>query len=197
MATNKQPWVRFFPSDWLAGTRGLSATESGVYISLVCLMYESRAALPRDDTRHARLCGLPLVGYRRALGTLIALGKVMEDDGALWNDRVAVELQNTIEKSEAARQSAEARWSKRPNQNKGDGDANAVRPQSVRNANHNHTIPPKSPRGDFEVIREGDALVPAIEAIRGKRLIFGTKSTATVTRAEYEQAVASLLNPKP
>lgn len=40
------------------------------------------------------------------------------------------------------------------------------------------------------ILREGDPLIPAIERIRGKRIIFGTKGTTTVTPAELEQARA-------
>lgn len=197
MAANKEPWVRWFPSDWLGGTRGLTAAETGVYVTLVCLMYENRAPLPREDARQARQCGLPLVSFRKTLATLIDLGKIAEADGTLWNDRVAVELQNTIEKSEAARQSAGARWEKNKGK-QGDTDASAVRRQSGRNANHNHTNPPKSPKGDFVLptIREGDPLVPWIEKIRGRPILWGTSSTTTVT-AEILEAAKALRDAPP
>ena len=38
---SESPWIKFYPSDWLAGTRGMSATEAGVYINLIAMMYES------------------------------------------------------------------------------------------------------------------------------------------------------------
>ncbi len=49
--------VAFYPSDWLAGTRGLSDAETGVYITLIARMYEMAGPIERDDNRLARLCG--------------------------------------------------------------------------------------------------------------------------------------------
>jgi hypothetical protein len=41
------------------------------------------------------------------------------------------------------------------------------------------------------VLRQGDPLIPVVERIRGKPIIFGTKGTTTVTPAELEQARAA------
>lgn len=41
---------------------------------------------------------------------------------------------------------------------------------------------------DLPVLRADDPLVPVIERMRGKPIIFGTKGTTTVTPAELEQA---------
>ena len=49
--------VPFYPSDWLAGTRGLSDSETGVYITLIARMYEMAGPIERDDDRLSRLCG--------------------------------------------------------------------------------------------------------------------------------------------
>lgn len=39
------PWVKFWPSDWLAGTSGLTAAERGVYITILALIYEQRGGV--------------------------------------------------------------------------------------------------------------------------------------------------------
>lgn len=78
------PWFKFYPSDWLAGTRGLSAAETGVYITLISMMHEREAPLDMDDTRLARLCGLPARNFRRAIEALMDQGKLVKMDGGLW-----------------------------------------------------------------------------------------------------------------
>ena len=107
------PWFRFFPSDWLSGTSGLSAAERGVYITLIAMMYDFGGPIKRDDERLARRCGLPIVGFRRALQSLIDEGKINFDGGDLSNERAKREV---IEReSYSVRQSGRATsgWEKR------------------------------------------------------------------------------------
>jgi uncharacterized protein YdaU (DUF1376 family) len=87
-----QPWFRFFPNDWLSGVAGLSAAERGVYVTLLALMYDASGPIFRDDGRLARRCGLPKAGFKRALDSLIADGKVSNDCGFLFNERAKNEL---------------------------------------------------------------------------------------------------------
>lgn len=47
---------------------------------------------------------------------------------------------------------------------------------------------PAKPAVTLPVLRQDDPLVPVIEKLRGKPIIFGTKGTTTVTPAEIEQA---------
>ena len=132
---SEMPWVRFFPSDWLAGTRGMSAVETGIYITLVATMYERGEPVPEDHKRLARLCGASNSAFKAALDTLIAEGKITRVDGGLWNNRVGRESEMRSEKSEVGRQSAKARWGTKDSKNNANGDANASETQSERNAN--------------------------------------------------------------
>lgn len=124
------PWVRFFPSDWLAGTRGMSAAETGVYITLIALMYERTAPIERDDARLARLCGLPTVTFRTILATLIEQKKVTMVDGNLWGRRVGMEVEIRKGRSQKAREAASAKHQ----QNQHSLSANASAGQSVSSA---------------------------------------------------------------
>jgi hypothetical protein len=45
-----------------------------------------------------------------------------------------------------------------------------------------------SQAASLPILREGDPLIPIIEKLRGKAIIFGTKGTTTVTPAELERA---------
>lgn len=119
------PYIAFYPSDWLGGTRGLSAHETGVYITLVCMMYEAEGAIAHADERLARACGTTVPLFRKALASLINGGKIIAEDGTLWNDRVERELEKRTEKMENARNSAKARW-KKTKEDQGPSSADAV-----------------------------------------------------------------------
>lgn len=131
----KMPWVRFFPSDWLGGTRGMSAVETGVYITLIATMYERGAPIPEDHARLARLCGASNSAFKSALATLIDEGKISRVDAGLWNDRVEKEQVYLSEKSEVGSRAANARWGNKDNKNNGYDDANALPAQCQGNAN--------------------------------------------------------------
>lgn len=142
MAAN--PWIRFFPSDWLAGTRGMTAAESGIYITLIAMMYERGGGVPNDPARLARLCGASNSAFRKALDTLLSEGKLTDEDGLLVNNRVVEELSYSREKQDLARQAAESRWGKKPNKNNDGSDADAKRAQSDGNAIQNQNQKKKS-----------------------------------------------------
>lgn len=79
----EQPFIKFYPSDFLGGTSGLSPAERGVYITLLCLIYEADGPIKRDDSRLARCCGAPKAAFQRTLEALIDQGKIVEGDGML------------------------------------------------------------------------------------------------------------------
>lgn len=114
----KMPWVRFFPSDWLAGTRGMSAVETGIYITLIATMYERGEPIPEDCARLARLCGASNSAFKKALDTLIEDGKITRTERGLWNDRVEKEQVYLWEKSEVGKRAGKASAEKRK-QNQG------------------------------------------------------------------------------
>lgn len=109
---HKQPYVRFFASDWLAGTRGMRAAEIGVYITLISLMYERCEPLPEDSKRLARQCGCDPRGFMKSLESLIADRKIIRTDSGLWNERVQKEFDFRGKKSSTAKEAADARWKK-------------------------------------------------------------------------------------
>ena len=131
----KMPWVRFFASDWLGGTRGMSAVETGVYITLIASMYERGEPIPEDHNRLARLCGASNSAFKAVLETLVSEGKIIRSTAGLWNNRVEKERVYLSEKSEVGLRAANARWSRKDNDNNGGSDANAMPTQSEGNAN--------------------------------------------------------------
>lgn len=131
---SKSPFFQFYPSDWLAGTRGLTAAETGVYITLIAMMYEAEGPIPYDATRLARLCGSTPAAFRKAVDGLVDTGKLSVSEDGIFNRRVQIEIEKRSEKRLAASQSAKTRWGK-AQQNQTPADANASNSQCERNAN--------------------------------------------------------------
>lgn len=105
--------VRFYPSDWLAGTRGMTAAETGVYITMIAMMYERGGPIRHDDkAKLARLCGTSASTFKTILDSLISDGKITVSDAGISNRRVEAEIENVMAKSKVARGKAEARWTK-------------------------------------------------------------------------------------
>ena len=118
--------IAFYPSDWLAGTRGLSAEETGVYITLVCRMYEMAGPIERDDDRLHRLCGAKSKkAFIKSLEYLISEGKIIESDGELFNERAQKEIEITTNKSSKAKTAAQSRWNRKSNKNNDRNNADA------------------------------------------------------------------------
>lgn len=92
MARDKDAWFKFYSSDWLAGTAGLTAAERGVYITIIAMIYEARGAIPADRVRLARRCGVPAGSFARLLASLIVQGKIIETPEGLTNRRAEAEI---------------------------------------------------------------------------------------------------------
>ena len=104
------PWVKFFSSDWLGGTSGLTAAERGVYITLCALIYEFDGPIVRDDKRLARRCGCPKASFIRILSALIDEGKLVQNGEHLTNAKCEKEITDRKKRSEKARAVAHQRW---------------------------------------------------------------------------------------
>lgn len=112
-------WFRFFPSDWLSGTRGMSDRQTGVYIGLIAMMYDHREPLRDDPALLSRMCGSPSVtSFRKVLEGLIDSGKIIRTEAGLWNTRVGEELQVLQKNSDLQSHRAFSRWAKKDNKNK-------------------------------------------------------------------------------
>lgn len=110
MANTDGPWIRFYASDWLAGTRGMTAAETGVYITLIATMYEHGEPVVRDDPRLARVCGLNTRNFTVILDRLIETDKItLSDSLKLWGRKVESEVQNRASRAERGRLAAEAK----------------------------------------------------------------------------------------
>ena len=103
------PWIKFYPSDWLVGTSGMSAAEIGVYITLISMMYEKGGAIVLNTVVLARRCGLPAPSFTKVLEHLIEAGKMVVEGGGLINRRVQEELHARANARDRAEKAARQR----------------------------------------------------------------------------------------
>lgn len=154
------PWFRFFPSDWLGGTGDLSATEKGVYITLIAMMYDHGEPVPEDHHRLMRRCGLSnIAAFSKVLDALLSTGKIIRTLDGLFNERVRAEVEFSSQKSAVAKQSANQRWQGKDKKNKPPTDANASPAHSVRNANQKPEPDISSLRSDISATPSGAAAI--------------------------------------
>ena len=185
------PWFKFYPSDWLAGTRGLSAAETGIYITLIAMMYERTDPLPHDNSRLARLCGCPAGAFKRCLDGLMATKKIIIKDGGLWNERVEKERYSRDVASQNASDAAKKRWSiqgDKIEQNQQKPDAVAVIPQCDVDATRAPVQKPDTRKNKNTV----DAASPAFDAFWS---VYPKKVEKKAAKLRFEKAVKAGADP--
>jgi len=122
------PYVHFYTSDFLAGTGGMTAATKGVYITLLCLMYETEAPLAQSWDMLARRCGCSLPAFKRAVLNLQNDGKIVAGDSGLWSWKCDKHIAQRRDRSSSAASSAKKRWQKSEGK-QCESDANAMRTQ--------------------------------------------------------------------
>lgn len=152
-------WFKFYPSDWLAGTRGLTMAEAGLYVTLTAMMYERGGPVDMEPGRLARLCGATPAAFKKALASLVDCGKIIETEGGLWSSRVQKELKKRAVKREKASQSASARWEKEQ-QKQLPSDASAGETHS----NDDATRKPESQRPEYTTLNAREVSDALFEA---------------------------------
>ena len=132
-----KPFIKFYPSDFLGGTSGLTPAERGVYMTLICLIYEADGPIPRDDGRLARRCGSPKAAFVRSLDCLIDEGKITEEGGMLSNNRAEKAIVDRQNRTQSATHAAKSKWSAQKEKtvsNQGKDDAVAMPTQCACDA---------------------------------------------------------------
>lgn len=162
------PWFQFYPNDWLAGTRGLSAVETGIYITLIATMYDRAGPIPNDIGMLSRLCGCSQRQFRDAVDRLVEANKLMVTEAGLWNQRVADELQARETKSVKAKSSAESRWGKKHKQKQNTAYANAPKQQCETDASQKSEV--RDQKSDSLANAKQDAPPQAICVELGQRI---------------------------
>lgn len=162
------PWFQFYPNDWLAGTRGLSAVETGIYITLIATMYDRAAPIPNDIGMLSRLCGCSQRQFKAAVDHLVDANKLIVSETGIWNQRVADELQAREVKSVKAKSSAESRWWKNNKQKQQKTDATAHQTQCETDASQKSEV--RSQKSDSLADAKQDAPPQSICVELGQRI---------------------------
>lgn len=113
MSKKHVPYFRFYPSDFMAGVRGMTAQEVGVYTMLLCLIYEASGPVENNPLRLATYCGMRLPTFERTCEKLVALGKITEANGHLSNARAEAEIAKRADDLEIAFRAGKASAEKR------------------------------------------------------------------------------------
>ena len=126
--------MNYFPfhiGDWMSHTSHLSPEEKAAYLAMMIEEYLHEKPLPLDGEQIARKINM----RTHCDGIAVVLQEFYEriagDEEGWSNKRVREEIIAYKEKSEKARNSANARW----NKGKTGNNANALQTQSERNAN--------------------------------------------------------------
>lgn len=125
---SQSPYVPFYTSDFLAGTSGLTAATKGVYITLLCLMYETEGPLPQSWDTLARRSGCSLPAFKRAVAALVDDRKLTVTDDGLWSEKCEKHIMQRHERRDSATSAAKKRWQK-SEQKQRKADATASVPQ--------------------------------------------------------------------
>jgi uncharacterized protein YdaU (DUF1376 family) len=109
MPSNHIPYFRLYPADFMGGVRGMSAQEIGVYMMLLCRMYEENGPIEYHVLRLSTYCGMRQKTFEAVAEKLIALGKITLENGMMFNDRAereissrANDLENNIKAGKAS-----------------------------------------------------------------------------------------------
>lgn len=180
----EQPFIKFYPSDFLAGTSGLSPAERGVYITLLCLIYEHDGPIQRDDARLARRCGSPKAAFVRTLDGLIAEGKITQDEDVLSNRRAEKALMDRTNRTQNSTHAANQRWGaqgQKMQQKQREVDAGAMPSQCVGDAS-------QKPEPDT---RKRDTNVSLVQSDRFDEFwaAYPRKTVKSAARKAYAKAV--------
>jgi uncharacterized protein YdaU (DUF1376 family) len=125
------PYIPFYPSDWLAGVGDMTPSETGVYINILMMIYDTGEPIKADFGRLARRMNCPKGTLTALVLGLAASKKLTVQSGFISNERAEKELKKREHKATCAAASARDRWSK----NETKSNAGDMRTHSERNAN--------------------------------------------------------------
>ena len=113
------PHFPFYPADFMHGVRGLTPVEVGVYMMLLCRIYEEDGPVEWHVVRLATYCGMREKTFEKTVERLLVLGKLTIESGMLSNARAMTEISSRASKlknnSKAGKASAEKRQQNQQN----------------------------------------------------------------------------------
>lgn len=92
MSNSRIPYFDFYPTDFMRGVRGLTATEVGIYTMLLCRIYEENGPVEYHPVRLSAYCGVRESMLKKAVDRLIVLGRINVQNGMLSDERAIREI---------------------------------------------------------------------------------------------------------
>lgn len=92
-AGERAAWVRWFPNNWIGGTRTLTLEEKGFYIEIINQIAADGGPIRDDDKRLSMFMGVSARKARALKEALVAAGKITIKDGHIHQRRALVEVQ--------------------------------------------------------------------------------------------------------
>lgn len=126
MSKRGDPWFKFYPQDWIDGTRKLSLEQRGAYIDMIAIQMLSDDAVPDD---YAWLAHQMHVSKRKAqsiVESLIDCMKIRRTDAGLVNGRAEDEIEKRRHQREVNITIAVERERARAEQRAAGGDSGAA-----------------------------------------------------------------------
>jgi uncharacterized protein YdaU (DUF1376 family) len=119
-------WMPLYTRDYLTATATLSIEQSGAYLHMLMHSWSTGLPLPDDDVQLARICKVTPGKFARAIKPFVMAFFDLGNDG--WTQkRLEKERHRALEKSDAARKSANAKWRKTLETTDANADASAMR----------------------------------------------------------------------
>lgn len=91
---SSNPWYKRYPSDFIAGTLGMTLEEKGAYGIVLDLIYDRGRPIPDDPRYIAGVCGCSVRKWNAIRERLVELGKIVCRDGLISNARAEKEIEN-------------------------------------------------------------------------------------------------------
>ena len=90
----------------------MTSATKGVYITLLCLMYEAEGPLKQPWDILSRRSGCTVPAFKKAVSALVDEGKIKVTDEGIWSDKCDKHIAQRRERSDSAKAAAEIRWKK-------------------------------------------------------------------------------------
>lgn len=87
------PWYKRYPSDFIAGTLGMTLEEKGAYSIVLDLIYDRGRPVPDDPRYLAGVCGCSVRKWNALRQRLVDLGKIVCEGGTISNRRAEKEIE--------------------------------------------------------------------------------------------------------
>ncbi len=147
---NKMPWFKFYPADWVKGTRALTNKEKGVWMDLLCYMWENkeRGQITADWESLARMVGLEWLECEGVIRNMSRRGlfEIVESENLTEPNRNLTLISRRMERDENTRESNRLRQKK--HYHNAQPNANLTDKKSEVRSQRENILPSRLPEED-------------------------------------------------